>query len=218
MGQGTPESPYIIDSPNTFFDESIIKDSSLHIIIKNNMFKYITLKRCQNIRFEDCTFDVLQLLKCSNMSIDNCLFKMRLDITRSNNSLISNSKIEFLKIARSLENQFKSCSIAQISNYYSKANIFSDIKTSIQDLNTILVDRSNKMILGTLTFPVIGIGLLFLAITRFGSNMSIIQLWLLIGGIPLMVFFEILIALALYLDHKKMQRYPPNKILQTIKK
>ncbi|MFW9969592.1 MAG: hypothetical protein ACFFDF_05275 [Candidatus Odinarchaeota archaeon] len=211
-GQGSPESPYIIEALDTFSDESIIKDSSLHIIMRSCKFKYLTLNSCQNLKFEGCIFEVLQLLKCSNIFIDNCSINMRLDIIKSHNSLILKSSIEFLKIARSLENRLKSCSINQISNYLSKANKFEDIKTTIQNFSSIVVKESKKILLATLIFPFIGIGLLSIAITRFGITISVLQLWLLIGGIFLMIFFEIIIALALYLDHKKMKKYPPNTI------
>ncbi|MFX0024469.1 MAG: hypothetical protein ACFE9S_19280 [Candidatus Hermodarchaeota archaeon] len=167
----------------------------------------------KNLTFEGCSFEALDLQKCSNISINNCSFNKRLDIAKTQNSYIANSSIEFLNIGRSLENHFKSCSISRISNISTRANTFENIKTSVEDFYAIIEKGLGKVLLGTLFFPIIGIGLLFLAITRFGGFISTLQLWLLIGGIPLMVFFEILIILALYRDHQKMRRYPPNKIL-----
>ena len=211
-GEGNPDNPYIIESPHSLPNEFIIKDSSLHITMKNCRIEYLTLKRCQNLKFEECTFELSEIIKCYNISINDCSLNLSLDISKSQNSLISNLIIDFLKIARSIENHFKSCFINQISNLSTRANIFEDIIMSLQDFSSIMEGGSRKMLLGTLIFPVIGIDLLSVVIARFGGTISAINLWLLEGGIILMVFFEITIALTLYLDHKKMQKFPPNRI------
>lgn len=203
IGQGTPENPFIIESTHTFSNVSIIKDSTL---------KHLTLKRCQNLKFEGCTFEALHLLKCSNISIDECSLKLKLSLVRSNNLLILNSLIAYLNIASSFENQFKNCSITQIYNHFSSANTFEAIKTPIQDFDTIMGVSSKKFILTILGFPIAGIILLVIAIGRFIDTFSSLIIWSLIGGIFLMVFIFLVSTIAIFYDYKKMQKYPPNKI------
>lgn len=213
IGQGTPENPYVIESTHTFLDGSAIKDSTLHIILKNCTFRHLTLKRCQNLKLEGCTFEVLNLLKCSNISIDDCSFKLKLSLVRSNNLLILDSLIVYLNIASSFENRFKSCSITQIYNHFSSANTFEAIKTPIQDFDTIMGVKSKKFLLMILGLPIAGIILLISAIGRFINTFSSLIIWSLIGGIFLMVFIFLVSTIAIFYDYKKMQKYPPNKIL-----
>jgi len=213
IGQGTPENPLIIESTHNFSDESVIRDSSLHIIVKNCTFKYLTLNKCKNLKFERCRFEVLNLLKCSNISIDDCSFKLKLSLIKSHNSLIQNSLIVLLNIASSFENHFKTCSITQIYNHFSSTNTFEAIKTPIKDFDTIMGVSSKKFFLKILGFPVAGIILLVIAIGRFINTFSSLIIWSLIEGIFLMVFIILVSTIAIFHDYKKMQRYPPNTIL-----
>ena len=52
VGNGTSENPFVIESTHSLSDQSIIKKSSLHILIKNCTFNAILLKKCKNLEFE----------------------------------------------------------------------------------------------------------------------------------------------------------------------
>lgn len=83
IGNGTSETPFIIESTHSFSDQSIIKSSSLHILVKNCTFKTISLKMCNNFKFEGCSFEYLALSKCSRIILDICSFKETLELRYS---------------------------------------------------------------------------------------------------------------------------------------
>jgi len=128
VGNGTYENPFIIESTSSLSDKSVIENTSLHILIRNYEFDFLSLKRCKNIKFEGCSFEVLGLSKCSEIKIKNCSFKHSLEIRYGHNLQIQDSHIPFLIFSMCYENHFKTCTITRIYNYFSRANIFEEIE------------------------------------------------------------------------------------------
>ncbi|MFW9990143.1 MAG: hypothetical protein ACFFC3_15980 [Candidatus Odinarchaeota archaeon] len=116
-GNGTYEDPYIIEFIHSFSDGSVIKNSSLHILVRNCEFSSLSLKKCKNFRFEVCGLELLGLSKCSEIKVMNCSFKHSLKIRYGHNLQIQASYIPFLIFSMSYENYFKNCTITKILNH-----------------------------------------------------------------------------------------------------
>lgn len=211
IGEGTSENPFIIDSIHSFSDNSIIKNTSLHILIRNCELNLLSLKKCKNFKFEKCTFDVLGLSKCSEMNVKNCSFKHSLEIRYGHNLQIQDSHIPFLIFSMCYENYFKSCTITKIFNYFSRANIFESINTPT-GFNNILRGSLKKYYLMFLGIIAIGVISLFSAIIIYSTSDANSVNWL-VGGLFLMAFFAIIVPIALYLDSRKMQHHPDNQVI-----
>ncbi len=215
-GKGTSEDPFIIESSHSFPHQTLLKDSALFILVKNCTFKYLALKRCKHVRFEGCVFAVLQLLKCSEIIITNCTFKMRLDLITSHDSYIRDSLIPFLRFGKSYKNHFKACTITQIANHFSRANIFEDINTPMQDFNNIMSETPYKYYLRHIGFIGGGVISLISAFSLSFNSYSDLIYWSLIPGLFVMAFVFFVSATAIFYDYKKMARYPDNQIKEKI--
>lgn len=211
IGNGTSENPFIIESTHSLSDKSVIKNTSLYILIKNCTFKSLILKKCKNLKFEGCTFEVLALSKCSRITLDNCSFKTNLELRYSHNLYIQDSHIPFLIFSMCYENRFKTCTINRIYNHFSRANIFENIDTP-EDFNTIMKIGLRKYYISSLGFIAAGVISLFLAIMIYFNSYSDSIIWSLIGGLFLMAFITFVGAIALYLDYRKMQHHQDNQI------
>ena len=170
----------------------------------------LTLNRCKNVKFEECTFESLELSKSSSIKIKNCSFKTTLGLRFVNNSFIQDTHIPFLIFSMCYENRFKTCTITKIYNHYSRANIFENIITSA-DLNTILSVGSKTSYIKYLGLIVLGVISLISAIIFVSYNYPDLFIGSLIGGLILIACFTILIPIALYLDNRKMKDYPDNQ-------
>jgi len=221
VGNGTSENPFIIENTHSLPDHSIIKSSSLHILIKNCTFKMISFKSCKNIKFEGCSFEYAALSKCSRINLGNCSFKETLELRYSHNLCIQDSHIPFLIFSMCYENHFKTCTITRIFNAFSRANIFENIDAP-EDYNTFVGGGLNTLVRGgtkkyftrLLGFIAAGTLSLISAIIIFINDYSNSIIWSLIGGLVLMAFILFIVPLALYLDNRKMQHYPDNQIIK----
>jgi len=213
IGEGTSENPFIIESTHSFSEKSIIKNTSLHILIKNCEFDILSLKKCKNFKFERCEFEVLGLSKCSEMNVKNCSFNHSLEIRYGHNLQIQDSHIPFLIFSMCYENYFKSCTITKIFNYFSRANIFENINPA-GGFNLILSESLKKYYLKCLGLITVGVISLFSAIIIYSNSYTDSVNWELIGGLGLMAFFTSIISLALYLDSRKMKHLPDNRIYE----
>jgi len=213
IGNGTSEEPFIIESSHSFSDSSVIKNTSLHILIRNCEFNLLSLRKCKNFKFERCEFEVLGLSKCSEMSVKNCSFKHSLEIRFGHNLQIQNSHIPFLIFSMCYENYFKTCTIAKIFNYFSRANIFENINPA-GGFNLILRESLKKYYLRSLGLITVGVISLFSAFIIYYNSYTDSVNWTLVGGLGLMAFFAIIISLALYLDSRKMKHHPDNQIYE----
>lgn len=211
IGNGTLDNPYIIDSTHSFADKSVIKNSSLYILIKNCTFVSFILNRCKNLTFEQCTFEFLALSKSSKITLKNCSFKDSLELIYVNNSYIEDSFIPFLIFSMCYENHFKTCTVTRIYNHSSRANIFENINTTT-DLYTILGTGSKTAIKKYSGLIAAGVISLISAIVFISYNYPDLFIGSLIGGIILIACFTILIPIALYLDYRTMRDYPDNQI------
>lgn len=210
IGNGTEENPFIIESTHSFLDQSTIKTSALHIIMKNCNFKTFMLNRCRNIKFEDCVFEYLALSKCSKIKIKSCSFQITLEFRYSHNSYIEGSHIPFLIFSMCYENHFKTCKITKIYNYFSRANTFEDID-SPEDFGIVMRRGMKKYYLKFLGFIAVGIvSLVSAIIVYFNSNLDS-TIWL-VGGLFLMAFITFVGTIGLYLDYRNMQHHPDNQI------
>ncbi len=212
-GDGTLENPFLIESPHSFSQQSVIKDTSLHIILKNCSFTYLTLNKCKNIKFEHCTFEVLYLLKCSDIMIKNCPFNLKLDLTKCHHIQVFDSSIPFLEFFRCYDTHFQVCTINKIHNYFSRGNLFEHITTPILDYESLMNKFPKQYYSKFLPYPIVGIILLMLSIVRFSNNITSLQLWSFIGAIFLLVSFVCIFVLVISLDYKKMKKYSPNRFL-----
>lgn len=212
-GNGTYENPFIVESNYSLSDKSIIKNTSLHILIRNCEFDFLTFKRCKNIKFEGCTFDVLGLSKCSEIKIKECSFKHSLEIRYGHNLQIQDSHIPFLIFSMCYENHFKTCTITKIYNYFSRANIFENIDT-LGGFNNILRGGLKKYYVRCLGFIAVGVITLFSAIIIYFNSYADSIIWSLVGGLFLMAFLTFMGSIALYLDYRKMQQYTDNQIYE----
>jgi len=215
VGNGTSETPFIIESTHSLSDQSIIKSSSLHILIKNCTFKTIFLNRCKNFKFEGCSFEYVALSKCSRIILGNCSFKETLELRYSHNLCIQDSRIPFLIFSMCYENRFKTCTITKIYNHFSRANIFESIDTPV-DLNITMDGGSKMKYLKYVGFIAAGVLSLAIAIIFYSNAYSDSIIWSLIIGLFLMASFAIIVPVALYLDYRKMQHHPDNQIYQKI--
>jgi hypothetical protein len=212
-GDGTASLPYIIEDESPFTQQTILKDTSLSIHIKNCSFKNLTLNRCKNIKFTGCIFELLQLLKCSEIQLKNCTFNSKLDITRSTNIHILNSTIQLLYLFLCYENAFEKCKVSQIYNHFSRANTFEQTDTDIQDFDTILGTKPGRFYFWIIGLMIIAILALISTIVVSFNSMNEVFIWSMIGGILLLSFGAIAGTFLLFRDHKKMQNYPPNTII-----
>jgi len=110
-GNGTKESPYIIENMNGLAEMFCIKNSRLYILIKNGTFKYLFFIACQNISIEDCSFLRLTLKKCQSIRIESSTIR-NFGLWRTKNNLFSNCNITKIFINfLSKMNNFKNCTI-----------------------------------------------------------------------------------------------------------
>ncbi len=112
------------------------------------------------------------------------------------------------------ENRFKACTITKIFNYFSRANIFEH--NIPEDFNTILRGGLKKYYIKLLGLIAIGVISLLVAIQIYNNNYSDSINWSLIVGLFLMAFIAFIVAIALYLDYRKMQHHPDNQIIKNI--
>ena len=211
VGNGTYEKPFIIESTHSLSDKSVIKNSSLHIIIRNCEFDFLSLKRCKNIKFEGCIFETLGLSKCSEIEIKKCSFKITLEFRYCHNLYIQDCRIPFLIFSMCYENHFKTCTITQIYNYFSRANIFEEIDAP-EDFNIVMRLGVKKYYSRCLGFIAAGVLSLILATIIYFNSYSDSIIWSLIGGLFLMAFITFIGAIALYFDYRSMQHHPDNQI------
>ena len=212
VGNGTSEDPFVIESTHSLSDQSIIK-SSLHILIKNCTFKTIFLKRCKNLEFEGCSFEYLALSKSSGIIISNCSFKETLELRYSHTLGIHDSQIPFLIFSMCYENRFNSCTITKIYNYFTRANIFENINAP-EDFKNLVEVGMKKYYRTWLVLIASGILSLILAILSYFNNYSSLIVWSLVFGTFFMAFIFFIVAIALYLDYRKMQCYPDNRFIK----
>ncbi|KKM26586.1 hypothetical protein LCGC14_1583290 [marine sediment metagenome] len=213
-GKGTSEDPFIIEPVHSFPQQSIIKDSSFFILVKHCTFKYLTLNRCKNVRFEGCVFDELGLVNCSEVIVKNCSFKIRLDLIKSHNSCIQDSVIPFLHFVMCYEIRFKTCTITQIANNFSRANIFENIDTPVRDFNNIKGVSPKKYYIRYMGFFGVGFISLISAITLFFDRYSDVINWSLIGGLFFMTIITFTSALTIFFNYRKMRHYPDNQVFK----
>ena len=213
VGNGTSENPFIIESTHSLSDQSIIKSSSLHILIKNCTFKTILFKKCENLKFEGCSFEHVALSKCSRIILGNCSFKETLELRYSHNLCIQDSHIPFLIFTACYENRFKTCTITKIFNYFSRANIFENVDAP-EDFNTLLGGSMKKYYKRWLALIASGILSLILAIVIYIDDYSDSIIWSLIVGLFFMAFILFIVPIALYLDYRTMRHYPDNQFIK----
>jgi len=213
VGNGTSENPFIIESSHSLSGKSVIKNTSLHILIRNCEFDFLSFKRCKNIKFEGCTFDVLGLSKCSEIKVKNCSFSHSLEVRYGHNLQIQDSHIPFLIFSMCYENHFKRCTIMKIYNYFSRANIFENINTP-GGFNNILRGSLKKYYTRCLGLIAVGVISLLSAIIMYFNSYPGSVIWSLVGWLFLFTFFIFIGAVALYHDYRKMKHHPDNQIYE----
>ena len=83
-----------------------------------------------------------------------------------------------------------------------------------EDFNTILRGGLKKYYIKLLGLITAGVISLLVAIQIYSNKYSDLVNWSLIIGLFLMAFIAFIIAVALYLDYRKMQHYSDNQIIK----
>ena len=123
-GDGTEENPVMIDSSQKLPEVFSIRDSKLHVILRNFTAKQVTLFYVQNTKFEECNIRGLILFNSNFNKIINSTFKWNLNFNDSNNNSVENSSINKIRLNRSNHNRFKNCEISKIKINQSQKNSF----------------------------------------------------------------------------------------------
>ncbi|KKM03491.1 hypothetical protein LCGC14_1773890 [marine sediment metagenome] len=212
-GNGTYEKPFIIESTHSLANKSIIKNTSLHILIRKCEFDVLSFKKCKNIKIEGCTFDVLGLSKCSEIKVKNCSFSHSLEVRYGHNLEIQDSHIPFLIFSMCYEIHFKRCTIMNLYNHFSRANIFENINAP-EGINNILRGSLKKYYTKYLGLIAVGVISLFSAIIMYFNSSADSVIWSFVGGLFLLAFITFIGAVALYHDYREMKHYPDNRIYE----
>jgi hypothetical protein len=212
VGDGTSETPFVIENNHSLSHHSKIEKSSLHLLIKNCAFNAILLKKCKNLEFEGCSFEYMTLSKCSEIVIGNCSFKNSLALRGSHDLYIRDSRVPFLIFSVCYKNNFKACTIANIFNYFSRGNVFENIEApkKFQDKVEVGMKKYYKIWLVLITA-----GIISLISAIFISDFSDWMIGSLIIGLYLMAFISFITPIALYLDYRTMKHYPDNKFIKS---
>lgn len=212
VGDGTSETPFVIEDTHSLSDQSKIEKSSLHILIKNCAFNTIFLKKCKNLEFEGCSFEYMTLSKCSEIVIGNGSFKESLAIRGSHDLYVSDSRVPFLIFSGCYKNKFKACTIAKIFNYFSRGNVFENIESPKKFKDNVEVGMKKYY---KIWFLLIAAGFISLISAITMSNFSNSMLGSLIIGLYFMAFISFIVPIALYLDYRKMKHYPDNQFIKS---
>ncbi|MFW9873738.1 MAG: hypothetical protein ACFFG0_11590, partial [Candidatus Thorarchaeota archaeon] len=150
-GTGTEENPIIIEPSDKIPQGFFLKDSNLHILIRNfNSNKYgISIIYCKNVNFEDCLLsscilnnsshinirnvstDYLKISYCSYTDVKESVFK-RVKIRNSTlNISFLNCTINRIRKSHTRGINFENTKILKIYTYKSIKYIFSDYKPAI---------------------------------------------------------------------------------------
>ena len=123
-GNGTEKNPVMIDSSQILPVVFSIRNSKLHVILRNFTAKQVSLFYVQNAKFEECKIRGLILFNSNDNKIINSTFRWNLNFNDSNNNSIENSSINKIRLNKSNHNRFKNCEISKIKFNQSQKNSF----------------------------------------------------------------------------------------------
>ena len=102
-GDGTKESPIIIDNDEVLPQNMVFRTEDLHIQLKNIDIGIIIFERCQNVIIEDCILSIIKLKACNNIILrDNLIMDIMIlfseDLIIENNRFYSFSNVRLFTI------------------------------------------------------------------------------------------------------------------------
>ncbi|MFW9876033.1 MAG: hypothetical protein ACFFG0_23265, partial [Candidatus Thorarchaeota archaeon] len=103
-GSGTKNDPIIINAKDTLPKHPEIIQSAKYIIFKNYEIDEINILKSQNITFDTCSINFFIIKSSSDIILKNSNVSMKIDLIRSKNIKITNSKIFELNINQSYNN------------------------------------------------------------------------------------------------------------------
>jgi len=184
-GNGTKESPFIIESRANIEDKIKIKNITRFLHIKNCDFHSIYLRNCKNIAIENNKIQYLDLFNCSKI-------------------IINNNKIFFIEILHSPENIFQNNDLTEFAliNLVKFTNTKSQYNSFIKSILFLIIGFSvTSLIFGIPLFTFEADLIAFIVL----SVIFITQFLAVIAGI-----LNLIVHTNWY---RKVKFLPPNKIL-----
>ena len=102
-GDGTKESPVIIDDLGDVFAEFTIKTKGIYLVLKNLNISKLLILNSQNIAIENCFVGNLRIVRCRNLTFrNNSIITAKQILCRSclfeNNSVLQKKSNELSNI------------------------------------------------------------------------------------------------------------------------
>ncbi len=86
MGQGTKESPIIVNPGRNLPLKLILSNSQLYLTLRNLTLTSLTLYRCKHISIEDCKVNILFLNRCQENTVKNSsIIRIESFLSKANN-------------------------------------------------------------------------------------------------------------------------------------
>ncbi len=194
VGLGTKKDPYVIDSKEFLPVRFRIKNSKLHILIRNCKFEFISLWRSQNITIQDCSCDIY-FHYCHEIHIENC-------------------NIPTFSFDYCYNNVLKNCTIDYIDNQFSRGNLFEGIQTS-EDYKRIIIEGGTLEGAYKIFFRIIPVILLIAItylITQDFIRENLLLLILSFVGVLMLFITYLFIIIHYYKNKRRISKYPLNSI------
>jgi len=177
FGTGSDKNPIIIKGFNFDIEFTKLKNISEFIIFENCRFRYLNVKGCRNIKFNECVFDTMEFSNSANCIVNNAIIASVLRFRRSSHLLIQNSRISTLHLIFSRFNTFSKCTIYNGINKFSGGNIFEEsikLGSSFKSLLTIFPRRKfHENIVFYPSLLIIIIVSILIFFTLFYSNLEV---------------------------------------------
>lgn len=86
MGEGTKESPIIVNPGRNLPLKLILSKSQLYLTLRNLTLTSLTLYRCKHISIEECKVNILVLKRCQENTVKNSsIIRIESFLSRANN-------------------------------------------------------------------------------------------------------------------------------------
>ena len=194
VGLGTKEDPYVIDSKEFLPVRFRIKNSKLHILIRNCKFEFISLWRSQNITIQDCSCDIY-LHYCHEIHIENC-------------------NIPTFSFDYCYNNVLKNCTINYIDNHFSRGNLFEGVRVPEHFKGVIIegktLEGAYKIFFRII--PVIILMVIIYLITQDFIRENLLLVILSFVGVLLLLITYLFIIVHYYKNKRHISKYPLNSL------
>jgi hypothetical protein len=142
QGEGTKESPVIIQPSSLIPKDFILRGYKYHIVLRGFKSRYILVERCQNLLVEDCELNRLRMERCSNIIIKNFTCLSRLTLYRCKSVLIERSFLARLRLFKSSRNKILNNFLIRFKEVNSKNN-----QLELNDIRKVQMGKSFNFLL-----------------------------------------------------------------------